>query len=275
MERTLTPSMPIPRIPSTPAIKKFWTRNKIIIFTLIIIVLIAISAGLIYVFKSNEVSPAQSGDTTDLTNQPLYDFTGTIEHIDNNTLTVTNISFINPDPATGNQTVVEKKTTYKFTITDDTPILSSISYVPYSIKSATESASQIESKSSDLKVGQQVSVISKDNIRSLIPGTFTAQSIIIQPGLTMITGTIAEINNNVILLKAAPPIIPSPKDFQITISEDTEIVRYSAPSETPNQKRQLPITALTKGLNINVYTDSNINLNSTTKALKIDIPNNQ
>lgn len=267
--------MPIPRIPSTPAIKKFWTRNKIIIFTLIIIVLIAISAGLIYVFKSNEVSPAQSGDTTDLTNQPLYDFTGTIEHIDNNTLTVTNISFINPDPATGNQTVVEKKTTYKFTITDDTPILSSISYVPYSIKSATESASQIESKSSDLKVGQQVSVISKDNIRSLIPGTFTAQSIIIQPGLTMITGTIAEINNNVILLKAAPPIIPSPKDFQITISEDTEIVRYSAPSETPNQKRQLPITALTKGLNINVYTDSNINLNSTTKALKIDIPNNQ
>jgi hypothetical protein len=279
MDQNQTPiaSSPIEQMPAVPSKKKFWTTDKIVIGLLLIIciTLFIIAVLLTYLYLTSKKAVPVMNDA--LSNQPLYDFTGTIEKISGSVLTVSKKTFIYEADLVNGETSIrneERKTTYLVTISDKTTIISELPLVPYTLKLATTSAFVAESSLNNLKVGQTVQVISNENLRSLPSNSFVANSVTISAGLTSIMGKVENIESNNLLVKTAPPSYPEEKIFQIEISSDTEIVASNImtdSSDTKEKKLQLPVSVLKKGTTVLVYTDADINQSDKLRALKIEI----
>ncbi len=270
-------SSPIEQMQAIPSKKKFWTTDKIVISLLLLvcITLLIISVLLTFQYLTSKKPASVSND--ELSNQPLFDFTGKIESISGSVLTVSKKSFVySSDLANGNTNIKseEKKTTYFVTISEKTKIISELPLVPYSLKLATSSAFVAESDLNNIKIGQTVYVISNQNLRALPSNSFVANSITISAGLTSIMGKIESLGNNSFVIKTGPPSYPEEKDFQIGLLPDTEIVASSImtdSSETNKKKSQLPVSVLTKGTSVLVYSDTDINQANDLNALKIEI----
>lgn len=270
-------SSPIVQMPTIPSKKRFWTTDKIVISLLLLISITLLIIAVLMTYQYLNIKKPISVSNDELSNQPLFDFTGKIENISGSVLTVTKKSFVYPADLTKENTNTkpeEKKSTYLVTISDKTKIISELPLVPYSLKLATSSAFVAESNIDNLKVGQTVHLISNENLRSLPSNSFVANSVTISAGLTSIMGKIENLENNSVLIKTAPPSYPEEKNFQIGLSPETEIVNSSImtdSSDTNKKKSQLPVSALTKGTNVFVYTDADINQVDDLNALKIEI----
>jgi hypothetical protein len=276
----VTPSMP--SIQSAPSKQKISALNKILIIFVVFgfIILLIMGGVFAYRFTQNKNPISKSSGPDMLSNQPLYNFTGSIEMISGPVLTISEKSYIYPSDLTTKEKNIkpeEKKTTYLITVSDQTKIISELPPVPYSLKLATPSATTQNNNLNSLKIGQRVSVITKENLRDTRLTNFTADSITISAGLTSFMGKVKSIKNNTILLKVTPPSYPEEKDFDITITKNTEIVIsdiMTNSSETTKKKTQQPVSTLTEGTTIMVYTDADINQNTNLNALKIEVVKN-
>lgn len=200
--------------------------------------------------------------------QPVFNFSGIVEQIDGDTLTVSDDMALSPatrlaENTSADEIPISKKISYKVQITPDTKIhLAEIS-VPYSFNAATPSATP-KITINDLKVGQRVEVVSKSDLRVIGADRFEAVSITASLGTTVIGGTVLSISGNILSVKATPPSVPEPKDYSIAVNNETEVTA-SAPI-----LQKLALTDLKKGIQVLVYTDTDINSQSP-RALKIEV----
>lgn len=251
MEQTPFPQTSPPLIPENKSSKI--SKKKLLIIVILLFIL-AIVIGLAFYFYKGSVSKNPKTTSEDsLLEQPLYDFSGNIEEINGQTLTVTDTQYSSQQP---------KKTTYKVRVNDQTDIKWEPLSVPYSLKIATPSAAQ--AKSGDLKIGQRVQVRVKEDIRKNGRGELTANSITISHGLVVINGTINSFQDNKLELRAKPPSVPEEKDYQFKLDSETEITSFA-------DQKKLPLSELKKDIDVIIYSDKDVNLFVDLKALKISV----
>lgn len=240
-----------------------------------------------------------SPDILYITN-PATSFSGKIEKIDGNTLTVSQdmmLAQLFAPPAAGapNQPPTtpvpqqSKKITYKVLVTDKTFINQSPSSIPYLFKTvtpataATPIAAITKLTLQDLKTGQSVNINTTTDLRTLSGNQFEAVGISISNQISIINGTITNISGNdltisafssstlgsVIAANAEPP---KAKTYTVTVNQNTEISRYGIPT-SPNEiskPEKYSLSDLKKDLPVTVYTDADVTTTSKFTGLKIE-----
>jgi hypothetical protein len=272
---------------------------KIIIY--IAVSLVLLEAGY-FLGKYTKVSPLEqksasvSTDILSIT-QPVYTFSGIIDNIKDNTITVKQqiIPYSPPIQAlsTGKSqpTPVVKIFSFKFTVSENTQISKNSMPVNYLFKSLAATATP-KLTIKNLRKGQQVIIQTNADLRINLTSIPLASSINIQGGNNLLTGKITEVNEKSIKLLvylpfqastdgSAPPSAPETIEYFINVTSDTEISRYS--SILPGSENNLPkpvklsLSDLKKDHQVNVnIKDDEINASTNLTALRIepfDMPN--
>lgn len=197
---------------------------------------------------------------------PLSDFTGTIEQINGNKLTIKGLN-----PNHRDQQVILTETIDSASLINKTSVL-----IPYLFKqSILPPNSKFDFK--DLKTGMWVTVKSVINLdtKELVISNLTVDFF-----ATAVDGTIESISGNTIKLKGLPVVsnpdiivTSQPQEYDIVVSEDTEI---SKPPPAPivigtaYTPKKYSLSDIKPGVRISVWSDSEISPNQPIKALRIE-----
>ncbi|MFA5136740.1 MAG: hypothetical protein WC489_05095 [Patescibacteria group bacterium] len=200
--------------------------------------------------------------------QPITSFSGRIEKVEDNTFYVTGSSGKN-----------NKQITFKITTDKNTTINNPYIFVPYLIKSDFQPTPQPITLN-NLSVGQQAAFTADKDLRTLESYEFQAVSVNPSAIHTVISGTIKNIQNNILTVLGGPladpdinPLTPSPmQKYSIEVDQDTEISRLTSPTHVKDVPAiiQFEKTDLTKNMRVVIYTDVNVKKNTTFKALRIE-----
>lgn len=225
--------------------------------------------------------------------QPVMSFTGVVEHIKGNTITVSqkqlHASTLVPpaalapqDPATPQSPFPTPKSvtlTYMITVSDATQLSRPSFPINYLFKTVPPKPPQALTLQ-DINIGQAVTVSSPKDLRTLSDNRFEATHISLPQQITVISGKVTAVNGNTLTIKAfmpmAPianiinttPSAPEEKEYTITITKDTEISRMVI-SPTPNPER-LTISDLNTDTQVTVYTDTDVTIRTEFTALRIE-----
>lgn len=248
---------PMPVLPKSKGLKK-------VFLALLVILLLIILVPLAFYFIKNgfweqlNLNKSQSDIKSN-----NYVFSGEIDAIGNNQLTVSTIPFdqkiptLTSDPSNlGN-----KKVSYTVQLTQDTSI-DLPQLVNFSL-TATPSA-RPKATLADLKVGQKVRIISKKNLDSLTTNQFEAQSVTVSAGIIVASGIIQEISANNLTLLAKPPSVPEEKNYTYIITDKTEIVDNAG-------KKPLPRSSLKNGVEGVIFSDKDIVSTNNPIAIRIEL----
>lgn len=173
-----------------------------------------------------------------------------------------------------------KNKTYQIKVKDDTPIFRPLQSINFYFKTRYNLPNK--SGLSDLKVGQTVRVGIKNKLWLSFPLIEPKVSSIQLPAIkNRLKGKITGIKENTLLVKgylslvseeANPVITPSPApefDYTVSVSSETEIVRFSVSTDQTLSPVLLSFSDLEEGMQIVVVTDTEIVSSQPVKALKI------
>lgn len=282
--------------------------NQILFRSLVFVVFFILLAGGGYFFYQKgdnifgkKTTVSSLPDILFLTS-PVTEFAGKIDKISDNAIWVSGKYTITPPPTPPNNPTAlpgqiitvpplppTKTFTYKVNIAAHTIINRSDTAVIYLFKKGTPTPTP-PLTIKDMRVGQLASVYTTSDLRALKQNEFDAYTVKLEPLNNIITGKIATINtrDGIIVLKAILPIkpdpgqpTPSPKEIEyaISVTEDTEISRLG-PTEVPKgdvtakppQPVKFQLSDLKTGIEITVYTDSDVIESQKLKALRIEPP---
>lgn len=152
--------------------------------------------------------------------------------------------------------------------------------IPYLFRKVSVSNSSQTVSLKDLDVGDFVTVNSVSDLRLLKENAFETTSINISPKPITIGGTIQEIEADRIRVKASPlgsatpndPASYLPRDYEVIVTKDTEISRYSNSGDTTklSQPEKLALSNLKKDMQVTVYSDVDVTKTAKVKALRIE-----
>jgi len=264
-----------------------------------------IVAGLLLIFvllsllKLNPKNQSISPNILSLT-QPVTYFSGKVEKISGNTLTVTqSITSTQPMlPPTANPsgpipTPKITTVTYSVLVSDTTQISQSTSYTPYLIKTnkpETEMKTPSTLSIKNIKVGQYISVSTLEDLRTLKGNTLKATMINLPQIANYLNGKIVSVAGNALTIKAFAPSAggpmgtadtaasaPQEKDYVITLTSATEIsyMPYNAgmptaETATPPKAKVLTVSDLKKDMQVTVYTAEDVIESSKLSALLVN-----
>lgn len=210
-----------------------------------------------------------SPDILDLT-QPVFSFNGIIETADRNTITLTT-SF---SPS--------KKLTYQVVLDSLTKLSRQSSMpIPYLFTEHPPATGSAQPVTSDLKLGQFITITSKTDLRTSPQRKFVASAVILPPVSTSFGGIIAEIKGNRLTVKnmLTPPLVtsevqtaPQEQTLTVAVTQETEIsgLIFASDPQKPPRPQQYSLSDLKVGQNISVYTSDQVTPDSLIKALKVD-----
>lgn len=268
--------------------------RKILTAILIIIVCITVAAAAyFFVIKRNiPLIQTTSPNILYLTN-PVTTFSGKIESVSGNLLTVSQDMILSQPTAIGTSPTTPpptKKITYQIQITNKTLIIQAPDNIPYlfsksvSTSPASPSAGIAQLQASSLKAGQFITVTSAVDLRTLIGNQFEALNINISPDVVMINGKISNIDGNNINISGTASVNnafpigvglnPQPiqtKEYTIIVDQNTEISgnpMQSSPSGTLKSEK-FSQSDLKKDLQVSVYAKGTLDNTQNLKALRI------
>ena len=264
-------------------------KNKPFIITLIILLLILGLLAVIPVLKKRVLQKSVSPNILLIT-QPVLSFSGIVEKVEGNTVTITQkvmeqsqitlpLAAVNASPFPTPKSIT---VTYRVLVTDKTQISQPATFINYLLKTVTPfPVAKLTIK--DVKVGQSVTVNSQTDLRTLAGSTFEAATVNLPPITSMLSGKIVGLEENTLTLKAFIPVTSGPmgagneKEFTITITQDTEISRMpaiapAAPGETPQTAKaeKLAPSDLKKDMQVTVYTAEDVTTSQNLTALRIE-----
>lgn len=270
--------------------------NKKHIF-IIGITIIALLVSVLTLFKGNRSSLLTldnrlvSPDILYLT-FPVTSFSGKVEKIEGNTITVSQqmmlqqtilpVTQTTPGQPPAIPTPVSKTLTYKVTVGKNTQIARQPIFVNYLFrKTVPPIATKLNLD--DIKVGQTVTVSSTTDLRTLSAPQFEAVDIQLSSIINTLNGKIVDIKGNSLTLKAVPPLPPSAtvnapaaavkeQEYIVSITDETEISRINFPSDPSKQStpEKLSISDLKKDMRVTVYTNDDVTNAQTVNALRIE-----
>lgn len=246
--------------------------KKITLLSLVILLLIIVVVISVYLFvkyqNSNKSAQTTKTDTANNPYQALTSITGNIEQINGNNITLTQSKYVfSSEPITDTnppKPPQEIKTTYTITVTPDTIILLDPPFMPADLIPSTPSAIP-KGAIENLEVGQTITVTSNEDLNNNLSENFEAITINIKPGATNFIGTIKNVTSDTITVTATPPSVPEIKDYPVSIDKNTKI--------TNSNLKQLQLSDLKEAAQVDVYTNSDINLTQIPKALRIIVKN--
>lgn len=253
----------------------FITKKNILISFFVLLFLFILTLFFIFIYKNSLLKKDREARQIYFSNHPGKDypittFAGKILSVEENAILVAQ-TFTVADQ--------NKNITYKVLITDKTIFNAALSVedsIPYFFKDNTATPSLIFKYSSikDLKPNQEIIVNSNIDLRTLKSNEFEASSIIVQPLVNTVYGTITAINGKTISLRGFPPDImnstqstPLEKsDYVVTVTPQTEISRLSE----QNTGIRLSFGDLKVGNHINVFAKVDTRLIFTFDAMRIE-----
>lgn len=257
-----------------------------IISTIAVIILgsLAIFFVLKYFSRIRVGSTAISPYILSLT-QPVMSFTGVVEHIKGNTITVSQkqlhaaplvppAALAPQDPVTVQSPFPTPKSvtlTYMITVSEDTQLSRPSFPINYLFKTVPPEPLQALTLQ-DVSIGQVITVSSQQDLRTLSGNKFEATHISLPQKMTIISGTVMAIGTNKLTIKAnavnTALSAPETKEYTISITNDTEISRMSI-GTTPKSER-LAISDLNTDTRVTVYTDTDVAVGTEFTALRIE-----
>lgn len=240
--------------------------------------------------------------------QPVYFFTGVVEKIEGNTLTVS--QKINPMLANGANATPQTITTgipsplptpkivsitYQVRVSNTTQISQPPAYINYLFKTTTPAETQTKLTIKDIKVGQYITANSQSDLRTLAGTIFEATMINVPQKANALNGKIVSMGDNTFMVKAFPPVpmnpylymnvaamqvaptMPKEREYTIRVTSLTEISRYKynaidftggAPSAPQTEK--LAFSDLKKDMQITIFIDGDATQGDVFTALRIE-----
>lgn len=231
---------------------------RLLIIVVLSVLLIILGAGAL---KKNNPSLSGPSSTILFLTQPVKTFSGIIEKIDGDTLTVSQNMTMNS---------VTQKITYRVITDKNTLIEQPESPIPYLF---AKSGNAINKKKTikDLKVGQAAVINTDEDLRTLTFQEFKATRVTLNAIANTLSGPVFDVNGSTLIIKAIPPFTPvseTPKErnYRIKITSNTEISR-SAADGTPVR---LTLNDLKRNMWVVAYTDGDLNSGTDFTALRID-----
>jgi len=225
--------------------------------------------------------------------QPVMSFSGVVEKIEGNKITVTQKQMAvqtyappaiaaattqtMPSPLPTPKTIV---VTFQATVSNNTQISQPQPYINYLFKTVTP-APQLKLSIKDIKVGSTIMVGSPVDLRTISGNAFDATMINLPQKNNMINGQIASVGEDALTIKAYSSVMapagaagiamaqPKQIEYTIKISSDTEISRMIYTS-TPPKSEKLSISDLKKDVQATIYTDADIAQGTSFTALRIE-----
>jgi len=248
-----------------------------------VVALVALGAYMFFDYSSkNKVSTGAMSRNIMYLTQPIYFFTGVVDKVEGNIITLSQKQVPTPKTVT---------LSYRVTVSNKTQYAQPMMNTMYLFKTA-EPISPPKASLKDIKVGATISVNSAIDLRTLEGSSFDAVSINLSQKITILNGKIAAVNGNIITLKAFPPMImgmypgsmigvtpipPQEKEYTITLTQGTEISRYvynnsasSAAMMVAPKAERVAQTDLKKDMQVTVYTDADVTRGSVFTALRIE-----
>ncbi len=222
---------------------------------------------------------------------PVTNFSGVVDDIAGNTVTVSQTIYYQPyqmgitpptpnNPSTGPitpiSTSIVKKLTYRVTVGPNTQISRPEAMVIYLFPSPPAGGFPTSLTSpkltiSDIKKGQNITISTNTDLRTLADNRFTAVNIRLPPIVNTLTGKIVAIAGNTLTVKAREIT------YQVTVTANTEISRFnpmvtlpSPQQPAPHQPEKLSLTDLQPNMQITVYTNQDVTATQTLTALRIE-----
>lgn len=225
------------------------TEYRVLIIVVLGVLLLVLGAS---AMKKNNVSLSGPNSTILFLTQPVKTFSGMIEKIDGDTLTVT------------------QKVTFRVITDKNTVIEQPESPIPY-LFAKSMNATNKKKTIKDLKIGQAVVINTDEDLRTVTSQEFKATRVTLNAIMNTLSGPVFDVNGNTLIIKTIPPFTPvseTPKErnYRIKITNNTEISR-SALDGTPVR---LTLNDLKRNMWVVAYTDGDVNLGTDFTALRID-----
>lgn len=244
--------------------------------------------------------------------QPVTNLSGKVEKVSGNSIWVsTQYTLSNfgapaavPQAGAAGQvmpTPVVKNITFKVNVTSTTSINRPPANIPYLLKNQNaglpvqkETAATVPTQPplitvKDIKSGQFISVTTSTDLRQAISYDVFATSIQLPPMVNSLNGKITKISNSSFTMSGILPTNgsfgpvagtvapPKTEEFVVSVTQDTEISRYSPITQVkegelpkPPQAEKLSLSDLKEDMAVTVYTDVDITENKKFTALRID-----
>lgn len=265
-----------------------------ILIAIIVCVVVAVGAYFLVIKKNGFSVPQTSSPNILYLTNPVLSFSGKIESIKGNTITVSRDMVLNQAPSlqvNPNQTskVQTKKITYQILINDKTLISQAPETLPYLFKQISQPATPATSSANinkltikDLKTGQYITANSTTDLRTINGNQFEATFINLSPNILSVYGRIKNINNNEIIVSGIAnmtsilPIINQQsnqeKEYIFTIDQNTEISKNVASNSPtiPSKAEKYSLSDLKKDLQVIIYAEGDVDSNQKMKALIVN-----
>lgn len=247
------------------------------IVSLIVGVLISkffFAGGLIF---NNGKPLALSPNILEIT-QPVMNFSGQVDSINGDTLTVTqtiNTLPIMPPPGTAETETPKPKTiTYKVKVSDQTMITRQNVIPAIPVVNASGSANitppMTQLGIDAIQEGDYVSVMTNEDLRTINSDSFTAVSISLAPAQTSLQGQITEVNGETVTVTGMPTLIPGvvpyPAQYQLKIVDDSTLVRVAGTNRTDISAADLAVNQT-----VNVSTKQPVRANQVMEIAEIQV----
>lgn len=234
------------------------TEYRVLVIFILGILLLVLGAN---AMKKNNVSLSGPNSIILFLTQPVKTFSGIIEKIDGDTLT------ISQNMTAGS---VTKKITYRIIVDKNTVIEQPESPIPY-LFAKTAGAGSKKKTIKDLKVGQAAVINTDEDLRTLTSQEFKATRITLNAIANTLSGPVFDVGGNTLIIKTIPPFTPiseTPKErnYRVKVTNNTEISR-SAADGTPVR---LTLNDLKRNMWVVAYTDGDLNSGTDFTALRID-----
>lgn len=233
---------------------------------------------------------------------PVNSFSGKVTKVEKDSIILTqkmmlplpfnppaHIAAGNPATTAPIPTPVSKDITFKVKIAPATQITRPVVSIPYLLISVTPPV-PAKLTISDIKPGQMVSVTTNTDLRTLSGNEFEANFINLPSIINTLSGKITAIGDNIITLRAFPPVSmydmqaqsaqpPKEEEYRVQITTDTEISRFGPPAPfkegvmpKPAEPEKLSLSDLKSNQQVTVYTDVDVTAMKSFKALRIEPP---
>lgn len=223
--------------------------------------------------------------------QPISSFSGIIEKIDGNTITVTQpysylergfeLPTLYSTGGSRDKLLKTKNLSFQVDVLSTTHILRSQVSVPYLFnRSATSSSMSAQLSPRDLKRGERVEISGGFDLRTLKGSRLQANRVELASFINRINGTITQLSGSTLRIQSTQldrNANQNEKEYVITVKSDTEISRLNnKPAQMSGQAvseqspEKLQIGDLKKGMQVSIYTDSDITVGNAFSALRIE-----
>lgn len=229
---------------------------------------------------------------------PVTNFSGTVDSVSGNTVTVSQTYSLQPfqagaapmvaerpdAPISPMPTPISKKLTYRVTVGSNTQINRPPIMVNYLF--LTPSPTPVSKLTiSDIKKGQMITIGSNVDLRTLTDNQFEAVNIQLPPIVNTLNGRIVAVSGNSLTVKSSTAAVPiaesvaEDKEYKITVTDSTEISRYKPMTGTPDpskpappmpEKEKLSLSDLKKDMQVTVWTDDDVTTVPSLTALRIE-----